>query len=64
LLGGRQKQRLGLRNQMPVHAGQLKLVFEIRHRAQPADDHAGADFLDKGCQQAIEATHFHVGQVG
>src|SRR6185312_379207 len=53
--GRRQEQRLGLRNQMPVHAGQLELVLEIRHGAQPPNDHARANLLDEGGQQAVEA---------
>ena len=64
LLGRGQEQGLHLRDQVAVHAGQLELVFEIGHRAQAAQQHAGTDFLDEVRQQRIEAAHFHVRVMG
>src|SRR5689334_14709146 len=61
----RQSQEHGLDtvDQMPMHRGQLKLVFEVRDRAQAADDRfeaVGARELDG---EARVAGHRYLGQV-
>ncbi len=60
LLGRGQEQRLDLGDQVAVHARHLEFVFEIRHRAQAAQQHAGTDVADKMRQQRVEAAHFDV----
>ena len=45
--------------QPAVHAGHLEFVIEIRHRAQPAYNHAGADLTRETHQQAFEWPHFN-----
>src|SRR6478672_13807376 len=44
-VGGHQEHGLDPRIEPRVHPGHLELVFEIRHRPQPADDDAGLDRL-------------------
>ena len=36
---GREEHRLDARSELAVHARELKLVLEVRHRAQPSQDH-------------------------
>ena len=62
LLRRRQEKRFRRRNQMPVHARKLEFVFEIRYRAQSAQDHASADFLDEVGQQHSKPAHLDIGQ--
>src|SRR3546814_62435 len=57
LLGGRQEQRLDFGNQVPVHAGKLEFVLEVRHRAQPAQQDSTTDFRDEMRQQRVEAAN-------
>ena len=45
LLLRRHEHRLDLGCQMPAHVGQLKLEFEVRHRAQAAHDHRQARWI-------------------
>src|SRR3546814_1596230 len=63
LLGGRQEQRLDFGNQVPVHAGQLEFVLEVRHRAQPAQQDSTTDFRDEMRQQRIETANLDVAVV-
>src|SRR5687768_3298199 len=60
LLGRRQEQRLRLRDEVAVHAGELELVFEVRHGAQAAQDHAGADLAHERREQRVEPAHLDV----
>src|SRR4030095_1035292 len=56
-VGGHQEHGLDPRIEPGVHAGHLELVFEIRHRTQPADDDAGFDRLGEAHQQAGKGAH-------
>src|SRR5262249_45587774 len=54
---GHQKDGLDLGVEPSVHAGHLELVFKVRDRAQPADDHVGPDRLGEVHQEGIEGPH-------
>jgi len=57
---GSQKDRLDLLDKVAIHRGELKLVLEIRHRAQPAQQHSGPFLADKMGEQNVEADHLDV----
>src|SRR3546814_15742789 len=48
---------------LPVHAGQLEFVLEVRHRAQPAQQDSTTDFRDEMRQQRIETANLAVAVV-
>src|SRR3546814_5995796 len=48
---------------LPVHAGQLEFVLEVRHRAQPAQQDSTTDFRDEMRQQRIETANLDVAVV-
>src|SRR5712691_9826333 len=53
-VGRHQEHSLDARVEPGVHPGHLELVFEIRDRAQPANDDAGADRLGEMHQERVE----------
>ena len=48
---------------MAIHARQLEFIFEIRHRAQPAQQHPGSDLCDEMREQAGKPADFDVRMV-
>src|SRR6266481_3869721 len=54
---GHQKDGLDLGVEPGVHAGHLELVFEIRDRAQPAEDHVRPNRLGEVDQEGVEGAH-------
>jgi hypothetical protein len=63
LLGRRQEQRFAVRDQVPVHAGELELVLEVRRPRAGRAEHAGADFLHEMREQRVEASTRTFGNV-
>src|SRR5690606_853769 len=63
-LGRSQEQRFDLGHQVAVHARQLEFVLEVRHRAQPAQQHPRAKAAHELRQQAVEPQDFDIGMGG
>ena len=59
-LRGHQEHGLHLGVQARIHARHLELVLEVRHGAQAAHDHAGADGLGEMHQQGVEGARLHL----
>src|ERR1700722_7295147 len=53
-LAGHQEHSLDIGGHAVVHAGHLKLVVEVRHRAQTSHDHRCPDLARKVDQQRVE----------
>ena len=51
---GHQEHGLDLGVEALVHRHHLEFIFEVRHRAQAADDHRGADLVGEFDQQRVE----------
>ncbi len=60
MLGRRQKQKFDIRIEISVHACHLELVFEVRYRAQAAQDDLRLLFADKIHKQAAKTFDLHV----
>jgi hypothetical protein len=59
----RQKHRFDFRCQHAVHAHQLEFVFEVGHRAQPAQDQRGILLLHELGQKAGKTAHLDIGNM-
>jgi len=61
LLRRRKKEGLDIWRHAPIHPSELKLVLEVRDRAQPAHDDMNPSRAGKIDQQAREGQNLHIG---
>src|SRR6056297_903767 len=59
-LGRRQEHRFRLLHEVAIHRCQLELVFEVRDRAQTAQNDAGPLLLDEARQEIVETDDLDV----